>query len=132
MIILTFLLFTLSEVIFVSGSLKDLTDYDKWASPDPTKPTEIFIRTQIRHVNTVDLAQEIFDIDLSIQLRFSFNKLLEVDCRLVWNWLKVGVMIDWITKEFVLLNLTQFGILIYILLMKFQTQGNCTQKCYRL
>ena len=83
MIILTFLLFTLSEVIFVSGSLKDLTDYDKWASPDPTKPTEIFIRTQIRHVNTVDLAQEIFDIDLSIQLRFSFNKLLEVDCRLV-------------------------------------------------
>ena len=83
MIILTFLLFTLSEVIFVSGSLKDLTDYDKWASPDPTKPTEIFIRTQIRHVNTVDLAQEIFDIDLSIQLRFSFNKMLEVDCRLV-------------------------------------------------
>ena len=83
MIILTFLLFTLSEVIFVSGSLRDLTDYDKWASPDPTKPTEIFIRTQIRHVNTVDLAQEIFDIDLSIQLRFSFNKLLEVDCRLV-------------------------------------------------
>ena len=83
MIIRAFLLFTLSEVIFVSGSLRDLTDYDKWASPDPTKPTEIFIRTQIRHVNTVDLAQEIFDIDLSIQLRFSFNKLLEVDCRLV-------------------------------------------------
>ena len=69
--IITFLLFTLREVIFVSGSLRDLTDYDKWASPDPTKPTEIFIRTQIRHVNTVDLAQEIFDIDLSIQLRFS-------------------------------------------------------------
>ena len=76
MIIRKLLLFTLSEVIFVSGSLRDLTDYDKWASPDPTKPTEIFIRTQIRHVNTVDLAQEIFDIDLSIQLRFSFNKLL--------------------------------------------------------
>ena len=83
MIIRAFLLFTLSEVIFVSGSLRDLTDYDKWASPDPTKPTEIFIRTQIRHVNTVDLAQEIFDVDLSIQLRFSFNKMLEVDCRLV-------------------------------------------------
>ena len=83
MIIRAFLLFTLSEVIFVSGSLRDLTDYDKWASPDPTKPTEIFIRTQIRHVNTVDLAQEIFDIDLPIQLRFSFNKMLEVDCRLV-------------------------------------------------
>ena len=83
MIIRIFLLFTLSEVTFVCGSLRDLTDYDKWASPDPTKPTEIFIRTQIRHVNTVDLAQEIFDVDLSIQLRFSFNKMLEVDCRLV-------------------------------------------------
>ena len=66
----TLLLFALNEVIFVSGSLRDLTDYDKWASPDPKKPTEIFIRTQLRHVNTVDLAQEIFDVDLSIQLRF--------------------------------------------------------------
>ena len=72
MITCTLFLFSLSEVIFVSGSLRDLVDYDKWASPDPTKPTEIFIRTQLRHVNTVDLAQEIFDVDLSIQLRFSF------------------------------------------------------------
>ena len=67
------LLFALSEVIFVSGSLRDLTDYDKWASPDSTKPTEIFIRTQLRHVNAVDLAQEIFDVDLSIQLRLVFK-----------------------------------------------------------
>ena len=67
------LFFALSEVIFVSGSLRDLIDYDKWASPDPTKPTEIFIRTQLRHVNAVDLAQEIFDVDLSIQLRLAFK-----------------------------------------------------------
>ena len=67
------LLFALSEVIFVSGSLKDLTNYDKWTSPDPTKPTEIFIRTQLRHINAVDLAEEIFDVDVSIQLRFVFK-----------------------------------------------------------
>ena len=76
MIFQTLLLFALSEVTFVSGSFRDLTDYDKWASPDPTKPTEIFIRTQLRHVNTVDLAQEIFDVDLSIQLRFAFKSSL--------------------------------------------------------
>ena len=71
------LLFALSEVIFVSGSLRDLTDYDKWTSPDPKKPTEIFIRTQLRHVNTVDLAQEIFDVDLSIQIRLAFKLSLQ-------------------------------------------------------
>ena len=71
------LFFALSEVIFVSGSLRDLTDYDKWASPDPKKPTEIFIRTQLRHVNAVDLAQEIFDVDLSIQLRLAFKLSLQ-------------------------------------------------------
>ena len=77
------LFFALSEVIFVSGSLRDLIDYDKWASPDPTKPTEIFIRTQLRHVNAVDLAQEIFDVDLSIQLRFVFKSSLSTSNKLL-------------------------------------------------
>ena len=77
------LLYALSEAIFVTGSLRDLTDYDKWASPDPTKPTEIFIRTQLRHVNAVDLAQEIFDVDLSIQLRFVFKSSLSTSNKLL-------------------------------------------------
>ena len=76
------LLDALCEAIFVAGSLRDLTDYDKWASPDPTKPTEIFIRTQLRHVNAVDLAQEIFDVDLSIQLRFVFKSSLSTSNKL--------------------------------------------------
>ena len=76
------LLDALCEAIFVAGSLRDLTDYDKWASPDPTKPTEIFIRTQLRHVNAVDLAQEIFDVDLSIQLRFVFKSSLSTNNKL--------------------------------------------------
>merc|ERR1712131_357857 len=45
-----------------------LADYDKWTSPNPSKPTDVFIRVQLRSVNSVDMAQELFDVDMSIQM----------------------------------------------------------------
>ena len=49
-----------------------LADYDKWTSPNPSKPTDVFIRVQLRSVNSVDMAQELFDVDMSIQMRYDF------------------------------------------------------------
>ena len=46
------------------------TDYDKWSSPNISKPTDIFIRLQLRGINSVDMAQELFDVDMSIQMRY--------------------------------------------------------------
>ena len=54
----------------LSQSSRDLGNYDKWTSPNPSKPTDVFIRIQLRGVNSVDMAQELFDVDMSIQMRF--------------------------------------------------------------
>ena len=55
----------------LSQSSRDLGDYDKWTSPNPSKPTDVFIRIQLRGVNSVDMAQELFDVDMSIQMRLA-------------------------------------------------------------
>ena len=60
-----------------------LADYDKWTSPNPSKPTDVFIRVQLRSVNSVDMAQELFDVDMSIQMRYIFVNLINGNDRTV-------------------------------------------------
>ena len=56
-----------------------LADYDKWTPPNTSKPTDVFIRVQLRGVNSVDMAQELFDVDMSIQMRYHIFSLVNFE-----------------------------------------------------